>query len=249
MKRILLLLTFTIISLSGFGQNIKTSASLGANIFGGNYNAYIVNTQVTLSQDSTKVSWTVSPNFTFGQVDKSGSGNYVTNQREAYITGNLSHKFNNQRILGTIEAENSFLKKIDFRGSLGVGYGYDLIRNKKITLLLSEAILAESYNSDVNISRNAFSMRLSTRLKFEYIGKMKFTSITLFQPSIYTSPQVSISDNINLRSINSIELPIVKKLSIGLINNINVSTYSSFINPLVKPIDWNLLFAIKYRNL
>jgi len=203
---------------------------------------------MSFSQDSTKVSWNLSPSFTFGQVDKQNTGNYVTNQRESYLTGNIAHKFGRHRILGTTEIENSHLKKIQFRGSLGIGYGYDIYRSKKFILLVSEAIMPEAYNSDVNLDRNAFSLRFSTRVKAEYIGKIKITSITLFQPSVLTIPNVPVHNNINLRSINSFELPIAKKISIGIVNNINMSTFSTYIDSSVKPIDWNVIFSVKLKN-
>lgn len=248
MKKLLLILAFSIISLTGFGQSLKTSMSLGSNVFGGNYNAYIVNTQMSFSQDSTKIAWNLSPSFTFGQIDRDNVGKYVTNQRESYLTGNLSHKFGRHRILGTAEAENSFLKKIQFRGSLGLGYGYDFIRKDKFVLLVSEAIMPETYNSNVDLDKNAFALRLSTRIKFEYGNRVKLTSITMFQPAIYTSSEVRVKDNINLRSTNSLEVPVVKGLTIGLVNNINMSTFSTYIDSTVSPLDWNVLLSIKYKN-
>lgn len=146
------------------------------------------------------------------------------------------------------ESENSYLKKIKFRGCLGLGYGYDIFRNDKVTIMISEVILPEEYYSDVNQSDNLFSLRSSTRVKFEYKGKVTFKSITLIQPSLYSQPHVNFNDNINMRSNNSIDLKITKNMSVSLQTNLNFSTYPVYLDKKIENTDVLYLVGLKFSN-
>jgi len=231
---------------TSFGQRLNTSASVGANLFGGNWESYLLNSQFSIGQDSTNVTWNVSPTFVYGKIRK--DENWQVNQREFYLTGNATKKWNRQRVIAFGESENSFLKRIQFRGAVGVGYGYDIINTPKTSLLISESYLIETYVADQPSVKNLTSMRLSTRIKFEYKGKVKFSSITLFQPAIHSNRSLDFENNINLRANNSIEFPLNRKFTIGLQFNGFLSTYSSYVDSNVKPFDYNSLLVFKFKN-
>jgi hypothetical protein len=247
MKRYILSLILSLFVLTSFGQRVNTSASVGANLFGGNWESYLVNTQFSIGQDSTAISWGLAPSMTFGQV-KRDDGEWHTNQREFYVTGNATRKWNRNRIIAFGEAENSYIKRIQFRGAIGFGYGFDCIKTQKVNLLISESYLIETYQSEVNQIKNLTSIRLSTRIKFEYIGKVKITSVTLFQPSISSAPPVQFNDNLNIRTSTSFDYPISKQMTFGLQFNGYLSTYSSYVDSNVKPFDYNTLLVFKLKN-
>jgi hypothetical protein len=247
MKRYILSILFSLFVLTTFGQRVNTSATVGANVFGGNWESYLLNSQFSIGQDSTKITWSFNPTLFFGQV-KDANGIWNTNQREFYATANATKKWNRNRVIAFGEVENSFLRKIQFRGAIGFGYGFDVINKEKTKLLISESYLIETYQSDINTSKNLTSIRLSTRIKFEHIGKVKITSITLFQPSISSAPPVNFEDNINLRTNNTIEFPLNKTFSIGLQFNGFLSTYSTYVDSNVKSFDYNSLLVFKFKN-
>lgn len=229
-------------------SQIKTSVGLGANVSTGNSEIYGINSKASLgSLDNSNHQWGISPNFVYTMV-RNDNNEYQTKQREAYMTGSYSTKIGKSKIIGYGELENSFNKKIDLRSSLGAGWGYDLIRNEKVTLLFSEAIMGESYQSSINTSKNLQSIRLSTRIKLEIKKPIKFTSITFFQPGIVSDVKIPFRNNINLRSNNTIEIPINKRMSFNINCDVNGSTYSRFVDPTVKSYDVITSFMITYKN-
>lgn len=247
MKRYILTILLSLFVLTTFGQRVNTSSTVGANLFGGNWESYLLNSQFSIGQDSTNITWNFAPTFSFGQIKKD-DGAWYTNQREFYATTNATRKWNRHRAIVFGEVENSYLRKIQFRGAVGFGYGFDLIKTEKTKLLISESYLIETYQSEVNTTKNLTSIRLSTRIKFEYVGKVKITSVTLFQPAISSAPPVNFKDNINLRTNNTIEFPLNKKFSIGLQFNGFLSTYSSYVDSNVKSFDYNSLLVFKFKN-
>jgi len=229
-------------------SQVKTSIGLGGNIATGNSEIYGVNAKASLgSLDNSKHQWGISPNFVYTMV-RNDNNEYQTKQREGYMAGSYSTKVGKSKVIGYGELENSFNKKIDLRSSFGLGWGYDLIRNDKVTLLFSEAVMGESYQSSINVSKNLQSIRLSTRIKLEIKKPIKFTSITFFQPGILSDANVSFRDNINLRSNNTIEIPINKRMSFNINCDVNGSTYSRFVDPTVKSYDVISSFMITYKN-
>lgn len=244
-KIILFLCNF--ISLTVYSQT-KSSIGIGGNISTGNTNIIGLNIKSSLSSlETDKHQWGISPNLVYTLI-KENKGEYITKQRESYLTGSYSYKLKNSKILGFGELENSFLKKIDLRSSIGVGLGFDIIRKENITIIASEAIVIESYLSEINVDKNLKSLRISTRIKFEIKKPIKFTSINLFQPGIASDPNVSFDDNINLRSNNTIEIPISKKISFNINCDINGSTYSRFVDSSVKSYDVITSLMITYKN-
>ena len=244
-KIILFLCTF--ISLTAYSQT-KSSIGIGGNLSTGNTEILGLNLKSSLgSLDESKHQWGISPNFVYTLV-KDDNGDYNTKQRESYLVGSYSYKYKKVKILGFGELENSYLKKIDLRSSLGAGIGFDIIRKENISIIVSEALVGESYLSDINIGKNMKSLRVSTRIKLEIKKPIKFTSITLFQPGILSDSNVSFDNNINLRSNNTIEIPINKRVSFNINCDVNGSTYSRFVNSSVKSYDVITSFMITYKN-
>jgi hypothetical protein len=243
MIRKLLILQFLILTLTCSSQ-VKTKISFGGNMTGGNFNSFSTNLESTISKDSGKVVWSVNPSFIYGMVKFI---DYKINQRESYVSLSVSRKWSKWRVLYFSDFENSYLKKVLFRGSMGFGVGNDIINNGKHRLLISELCMPEFYYSEIDKSKNITSVRLSTRIRYEYKGKIEISSITLIQPSIYSKTVTGFKNNINGRSVNSVTVPLNKRLNIGLGLTCNLSTYSTFVDNDVEPVDWNSSLLLKYK--
>lgn len=247
MKRLLLYIVCMMSVVTSYGQKMNTSVSLGGSYTGGNFNSYLLNSQISIGQDTTKLAWNIAPTFTYGKIYRNNK--WDINQRESYMVSSLSYRRDSHRIIAFSEIENSYLRKIDFRGSIGLGYGYGWSNKKgNFKVLVSEAIVPETYQSDIYVNRNLNTLRLSTRIKLEYSGKVKITSISLVQPSLWNDKSVSFENNINARFNNNLDVPINKNLLIGLQLNAFVSTFSTFVDSDVKPFDYNFVLLLKYKN-
>ena len=148
-------------------------------------------------------------------------------------------------MIGFSDAENSYLRKTRFRFTGGIGGGYDIVNNSKLKLSLSELIMPECYISEDEPNKNIISIRPSTRIKFKYNDKVNFESVTYFQPSIWTSNHIGFVDNINFRTINTLDVPITKHLSIGTQIMIQVFTLPRYFDSSVKIMDTNLSLLLK----
>jgi len=241
MNRFLLILLFCFTSFS----QIKQSYIIGGNLVGGNSTQYQLNTESTISNDSSTWSWTINPNFIYSEYDN--DGNMEVKQREFFTTGNISRRYGKWKLISNVDAENSYQKQIKIRGAFGIGIGYDIIRKEFLKFSVSELVMPETYISNT-IGRDLSSIRSSTRIKIEYEGKLNLSSITFIQPAIWNNPPLNFMDNINIRSTTKLSLPINKKLSLGVGMIVNGSTYSTFINHNIKPIDWTSFIQLQIKN-
>ena len=140
------------------------------------------------------------------------------------------------------EMEHSYLQKVDFRGSLGLGLGHKVIKTNIFELDLSEMIMVESMISNFGTDYDNLAVRSSTRLKLKWSNsRVKFNSVSFFQPALYTvrnSGVVRFSDNINFRSNTTFESKISKIFSLGVGNSITYEAYSHSISLITKPLDY-----------
>jgi|DEB19_MinimDraft_2_1074335.scaffolds.fasta_scaffold00326_2 hypothetical protein len=231
---------------SAYSQT-KIKIGIGANTSSGNANIIGLSSQFSLSrEDSTRV-WSIHPSFVYTLI-KNNNNDWEERQRESYISGSYTQKFGRWKLIGIVEAENSALKKILIRGSSGIGVEYDILRKKQTTIALSNVIMPEIYQSEIPLVKDLFSVRSSTRFKIVWTGPIKIQLVTFFQPAIWSDQELDFLDNIQLRSINSIEFPISKKLSLTCYLNVNTSTFSHYINPKVESTDMNTSILFTYKN-
>lgn len=251
----LVLFILIFLSLSLFGQTDTTkigmNLSLGGNYTGGNFSIYSFYIKSSLTGEWKNNELNLSPNFQYSQIANDGV-NFKLRERELYYNLSYTKRWNNFRALLYNESENSFLRKVDFRTSAGMGVGYKFIKTKQVELDISELVLPEFLLSTFGNDFDNFAIRLSTRLKFVYNHKnFKISSITLFQPSLYTikngNIHINFVDNINLRSSNSIEYSPFNWFSIGIGNEVILQTYSASINPNVRPVDYNLSLFFRFK--
>ena len=239
---LLMLLTF-----GASAQKTKNSLTLGGTGNAGNLKLYTATAQASIAQDSTKFTWAVNARFDYGELYDETSG-WNTKQRESLITGTVSHDWGDWKVIGFMEFENSYLKKILVRGSSGIGVGHDIVNKPNVKLMISEAIMPDYYFSDLNINKNLLTVRASTRVKLAFGKKAKFSSITFVQPSVWNNRGISAPNNIIIRSTTSIDFPISKRATFGFQFNVVGSTLSAYFNSSVKPYDYSTLLTLKLKN-
>lgn len=239
------ILAFICLFNTGFSQ-ISKSISLGANGSRGNFSSIGVTIRTELSKDTGRFNWSINPTYRWSEQSRPGESNMTMYESELYLASNLSRRIGKWKITAFTESERSYMRKIDLRGSLGVGVGYDLIKSKELNLTISEIILPEYYWSAVNNVNDNFTVRSSTRLKLEIQkNSFKFNSMTLYQPAIFTNREVGYLDNLNVRSTNSITMVVSKGLEIGLLYVYSYEGYPAFVNQRVSPTQENISIMIK----
>jgi len=230
----------------------KFDCGLGANITGGNYTSYTGNIKTNVSRDwnSNQINW--SPSFEYSRI--SNNGQLQLREREIYSNLNYVRSMKEFKFYLFNEVEHSYLQKVDFRGSLGVGLGHKVIKTKEFEFDLSEMIMGESMVSNFGNAYDNLAVRSSTRLKLKWSNdKLKFSSISFFQPALYTVKNgggvVRFNDNINFRSNTTFESKISKMFSLGVGNSITYEAYSHSISlqnsVITKPLDYTFYFFIK----
>lgn len=242
----LILISLSLISLAGFGQ-VKKSISFGGDGTRGNFSAVGVTTKLDLKKDTGTYQWNASGTYRWSQQSKYGSNDMNQYENEIYLTGNISKQIGKWKIIGFTEDERSYMRKIDLRSSVGLGLGRRLLKTKTLDIVLSEVILPEYYWSGVNTSSNNFTVRASSRLRLDYDNTVfKFSSITLFQPAIYSSREVSFADNLNMRSTNTISVKVKKNLEVGLVYTYSYQGYPYYITKAVSPSQETASVLLKY---
>jgi len=226
----------------------KFDCGLGANITGGNYTSYTGNIKANVSRDwsSNQINW--SPSFEYSKI--SNNGHLQLREREIYSNLNYVRSMKEFKIYLFNEMEHSYLQKVDFRGSLGLGLGHKVIKNNIFELDLSEMIMVESMISNFGTDYDNLAVRSSTRLKLKWSNsRVKFNSVSFFQPALYTvrnsGDVVRFSDNINFRSNTTFESKVSKIFSLGVGNSITYEAYSHSISLITKPLDYTFYFFIK----
>lgn len=238
--RAIVILTLLLLSHIGYSQ-VTGNLSIGGEMIRGNANNLMADIRSEIKSDSLKVNFNVSPSFRYA---------YLINERrtlnrETYMSSSLERKWHRLKLIAFNENENSYNRKIRYRGSLGIGAAYQLINNQNFKIDVSEIILPEAIFLE-DVSRT--SIRLSTRIKVAYQkSNVKFTSITLLQPSVYSLPEISLKNNFNARTTNFFEVAFAKNFSFGAGFDAVMQTYPSYIDNEVKPLDTRTYCLIKYN--
>jgi hypothetical protein len=209
----------------------------------GNYNNYTIGIRYEsiLIKNNNKIDLLISGKKTESEPVPGAA--YVVRENERY--SNLSYSYIKYKLRYLIFSENesSFLRKINYRTTLGCGIGYKFVSNPATYFDISEALMPEydRYTNNVNIT----TLRYSTRIKFSYSKyPINFSNISLIQPPIWSSIYVDYTNNMVIRSTTTFDVSINKKLSIGLIDEYIMQTFSSIaINR--KPIDNSVNFYLK----
>jgi hypothetical protein len=229
--------SFTVIS------QVSKSFSLGSSFNFGNLNSININTQSSFSKDTGKLNWSLSPIFQYTLIRQSQK--YVTFEREAFITSSVSHQYGKWKLIGFADMENSFLRKVLFRGSFGLGVGYTLVDIKNWKFTVSEVLMPEYFLSEDKNVGQRFTLRPSTRIKLKYSNKINFESITFFQPPIWTSGNIPFKNNINFRTTNTVDVPVAKRLSLGAQFMMQLFTLPAYFDSSIKMMDSRILFILK----
>ena len=241
---LLIFFLFSIYSLNGLSQ-VKKSISAGASLSTGNLNLLNSNLQFSVYKDTGSVMFNINPSILVTLNKVQNKYNFL--ERESFITTSLSKSIGKIKIIGNLDAENSYLRKTIFRITGGFGVGYTVVDREKYKLSISEVLMPEYFMSENMQNKYSFSLRPSTRIKFKYSGKFNFETVNYFQPSVWTSEKIPFKDNINFRSTTSIDFPISKYISIGAQVIVQVFTLPSYFDDKIKPTDTNFLFTVKAK--
>jgi hypothetical protein len=248
MKKHLFSLFFIFLPFLSNGQNYNFS--LGGNMTSGNLSSYTLTFKTNLSSsEGRSYQFNFSPSIDYGQITNK-QGKFELRKREFYSILNYEKQRGVLKFYISNEVENSYLRKIELRGSIGFGLSISIIKTNKQKLDISQFILPEIFRSSFNNQKDNLAFRLSTRIRYNLVGeKFKFTNQILIQPAVYTilndGRKVSFKNNTNIRFNQSYDYSISKNISIGISNDIIIQTYTSFINPQVKPFDSNLNLYFK----
>lgn len=248
MKKLLFSLFFLFSSFILKGQNYNFS--LGGNMTSGNLSSYTLTFKSTLSSDEKKpYQFNFSPSMDYGEISNQ-QGKFELRRREFYSILNYEKQNGILKFYIFNEVENSYLRKIKLRGSIGTGLSITIIKTEKQKIDISQFILPEVFWSDFDNKKDNLAIRFSTRIRYNLIGeKFKFINQILIQPAAYTrlsdGKEVSLKNNTNIRFNQSYDYFISKNLSIGISNDIIIQTYTSYINTQVKPYDSSLNLYLK----
>jgi hypothetical protein len=228
------------------------SVALHGNYVFGNYNNYTIGGAIygkyVIKNSSFELttSYRYTENGFIKDVSNPSKDSFALKEKEFYNVISYSYSLKNLRFISFSEQEKSFLRKINLRYDVGVGFGYKFFNSKKIFLEISEAILPE-INSYIIKEYDVTSLRASTRIKFVYDNDfIRFSDIILYQPSIWCTNNVPNASNLNIRNSTTFDVSIYKNLSIGLSNEYVLQKYVHYIFPTKRVFDNSLTFYIKY---
>ena len=245
MKR-LFFTVFTLIFLSANSQ-ITGSFQGGGNASFGNCSLISFNVGADLKKECSRYAWTFSPSYRWSMRSPYGSNVLGLYEDETYVEASWSKPIGRGwKLIVFTEDERSFLRKIVLRSSLGVGVGQHVFNKGGFTITLSEVILPAYYWSEAKFTNN-MEIRSSTRLKVAYESdKVTVSSVSLYQPAIFSERLVSYEDNLNIRSANSVTFKTSLKFSIGISHLLIYQSYPHYINPSVKLAENNFSLVMKY---
>ena len=230
-------------------DTIAGSVAAGGTVLSGNFNSYTVNANTDWRGRHGKNEWDIAPSFRY--TNNTG----VLKEREFYATESYFYRFTPHfKFLVFSEQEHSWLRKTLFRGNLGVGISYRFLHTQVITIEGSEAILPDFYLSITNPKRDYFAIRPSTRLKIrvEYYP-LRFETINMVQPEALgwgLTGHYQIIDqrnNINFRSVTTLDVAIKKGFSAGGRLDFIYQTYPVLVDARIKPYDLTFVFYLKYQ--
>ena len=244
-------------------ENLRFSILIGGQITAGNYQNYGVNSTFEIHGQSRNHLWDITPSFRFTEL--MSNHNWIKKEEEFYSNQAYYLKFNNKwKFLSFSEIEHSLLRKTLFRGDIGIGIGYNVIKDKRVQFEITEVVLPDVYISSdtfggysiIKRPANNFTLRSSTRCKLVLnFPPFTLSSSNLIQPEvcgwqISDGHIISQKDNINIRSTNTIDIMIKKGLSVGGKVDIIYQSYPNFITEnqslVIKPYDVVTTIYLKY---
>lgn len=233
-------------------DSLKTTwnLQLGGNLSGGNFQQYTLNSRLQFTLNKGPHEWSLQPGGQYSLIQ--GATGLALRERELLVNTQYTHRLGRFRWILYTEGEHSYLRKVDLRGSSGLGLGYKPINSKRLELDGSLLLMPELLLSSLGPAFNNFAIRASTRIKLQYNrGGLRVSQTTLIQPAVYSIKEgdklIQPRDNFNLRSITLLDLTVTKWFLIGVSGEVIVQTYTSSINPLVKPLDYTVSLHIKIR--
>ena len=241
------IIALCLIATTAHAQLVK-NLTVGGDAFDGNFRSIGFTAKGDIKKITPNYDWAANAAYRWSKQSKYGLQELIQYENEIYFTSSLSKNLGNWKVLAFTDDERSYMRGIDLRSSLGVGVGHYLIKSDKLDISLTEVALPEYYWSDVSSNYNNFTVRASTRLKVDYEkAPLKLSSVSLFQPAVLSTREVSFKENLTWRSANSIEFSVSKRVSIGMLYNVSYEGYPYHINKAVKPLQQTASMIFKYK--
>lgn len=260
-----------ILPFKGFSSRdtLRGSVNVGINLSDGNLKVHNLSFGGELKGVSEHRDWSINPGYryleTFSYPITPTSK--PVRQNEFYISSNLSYRIGDRmKIIFFSEEEHSEIRRIQWRANIGVGPAYKFIKNATTVFDLSCVALPDYYlsiqSSGDPYKKDNLSMRLSVRAKFSWNkDPITINSVQVFQPSLRTwtedpTEYVPWSDNINVRSINTMDIKVSGRINMGIQFDLIYQSYLGYIasqpafiakSLYLSPYDYNFTFFIKYK--
>lgn len=225
---------------------VKGSFQIGGSANFGNYSMINLSGTADLSRTTQGSSFTILQSYRWTKKSAYGSNQLTQYENEPYISASWTKKEEEYRIMVFSESEASFLRKEKLRFAIGAGIGKTL-KFKNGLFSVSEIILPEKYWSKLGSSFDNMSVRASTRIKVLLsVGGLDISTVTLFQPPIWSQRTTRVGDNLNIRSTNTLSLKPVKHIAFSLTYNLIYQGYPNYINLAVRTVENDFTMGVKW---
>lgn len=183
MKTLLLflLLSFPYLTSAQTQNKDSTSITYDATLSGtysyGNSNRFLASTQHTVLMKAGRVVVPMSASYTIGYIgtiQREGEFDYISSP---------TYDHGRWRVYNDAEYEISRLFGIDARFLIGGGLGYQVIKDKKVSLTVSDLVLEESTAYFDGSSRRMVRNSIRTKLLL-MLGIVEISNITFYQPAV-----------------------------------------------------------------
>lgn len=147
-------------------------------------NSFLLNNILKLGLTKGKFSFQNSDGWIYGEQ----SGVKINNDYSSVLEGDWNKNVSKFYVWGLGTFDKSYSLKINYRYQVGAGPGYTIVRNKKISVIVSDGLMFEQGDlTDPELGRITYSTwRNSFRLKYHWlIGDMvSFDGTGFVQPSL-----------------------------------------------------------------
>lgn len=170
--------------------------------------SFIFNNVLKLGVTKGKFAFQNSSGWIYGEQ----SGVKINNDFSSVLEGDWSKKVNKFYFWGIGTFDKSYSLKIDYRYQVGAGPGYTIVRNPKVTVVISDGIMFEQGDlADPELGQTSYSTwRNSFRLKYHWL----ISDIVSFDGTGFIQPSLSHKHDNILRYTTTLSVKLRKWLSL-----------------------------------
>src|SRR5579875_1070446 len=163
-----------------------------------NTSSYLLNNVFKFSVNEKSISLNSNSSWIYGRQEQLLTNNDFSSSLDMDVNKNLHHFY----YWGLANYNKSYSLKINNRFQIGAGGAYNIINRKNAAFNISDGLLYENSNINLNDStRDVYhTVRNSLRLKFRFVLKdiILLDGIDFLQNSLSNGPDYIIQSNTNL---------------------------------------------------